>query len=90
MKKSIIAAVLLSAGLAFSAFAGPVNVNKADASTIAKALNGIGLVKAQAIVKYREAHGPFKSLSDLEKVKGIGDKTVQENKDDILFTDPKK
>ncbi|HET7587709.1 MAG TPA: ComEA family DNA-binding protein [Gammaproteobacteria bacterium] len=90
MKKAIIAAILMSAGLAFSAFAGPVNVNTADAATIANELTGIGTAKAEAIVAYREAHGPFKSLEDLEAVKGIGEKTIADNKDNILFTDAEK
>lgn len=90
MKKSFLAAILLSAGIAFSAFAGTVNVNTADAATIAKELTGIGTAKAEAIVAYRKAHGPFKSLDELEAVKGIGEKTIADNKDDILFTDAKK
>ena len=38
---------------AFNVFAAPVNVNTADAKTISDALSGIGLKKAEAIVKYR-------------------------------------
>ncbi|HET7370107.1 MAG TPA: helix-hairpin-helix domain-containing protein [Gammaproteobacteria bacterium] len=90
MKKSIIAAIVLSAGMAFSAIAGTVNVNTADAATIAKELNGVGAAKAEAIVAYRKAHGPFKSLDDLQAVKGIGEKTIADNKDNILFTEAKK
>ena len=45
-------------GLALTlALAGPVNVNSADAETLAKELNGVGLSKAQAIVEYREKFG---------------------------------
>ncbi|HET6724532.1 MAG TPA: helix-hairpin-helix domain-containing protein [Gammaproteobacteria bacterium] len=90
MKKLIIASILLSTGLAFGAYAGTVNVNTANAKTIAKELTGVGIAKAKAIVAYRKAHGPFKSLADLKAVKGIGDKTVDENKKNILFTDAKK
>lgn len=64
--------------------AGPVNVNTADADTIAAALNGIGPAKAQAIIEYREKHGPFKTPEDLSLVKGIGDRTVEINLTDIL------
>ena len=42
-----------------------------------------GLTKAQAIVEYREKHGPFKSAEDLSLVKGIGDRTVELNRDNI-------
>ncbi|MGR9107640.1 MAG: ComEA family DNA-binding protein [Gammaproteobacteria bacterium] len=65
-------------------FAEPVNVNTASAEDIAKALNGIGLVKAEAIIKDRDANGPFKSADDLKRVKGIGDATVNSNKELIL------
>ena len=70
-------------------FAAPVNVNTADAQAIADALQGVGLSKAKAIVEYREKHGPFKSADDLSLVKGIGDRTVEINRGDIL-TAPKK
>ena len=69
----------------FNVFAIPVNINQADAKTIAKSLNGVGIKKAEAIVKYREENGPFKSTDELAKVKGIGDKTVLKNKTDILY-----
>ena len=69
--------------------AGPVNVNTADAETIAKELNGVGLAKARAIVEYREKFGPFKSADELSLVKGIGERTVDRNRADIL-TKPDK
>jgi competence protein ComEA len=65
------------------AWAGPVDINKADAATIAKELNGIGLSKAQAIVTFREKNGAFKSADDLRKVKGIGAKTLERNRANI-------
>ena len=66
------------------ALAGPVNVNTADAETIAAELQGVGLTKAQAIVEYRETHGPFESPDDLSLVRGIGERTVEINRGDIL------
>lgn len=53
-----------------------VNINTATAQELAS-LNGIGPAKAQAIVEYREKNGPFKSVNDLAKVKGLGAKTVE-------------
>ena len=53
----------------------PVNINQADVSALTT-LKGIGPKKAEAIVAYRTAHGPFKAVSDLAKVKGIGLKSV--------------
>jgi competence protein ComEA len=72
------------------AFAGPVDINTADAETISNELNGIGLAKARAIVEYREKYGPFKSPDDLSLVKGIGDRTVELNRANILVAKPKK
>lgn len=70
--------------------AGPVNINKADAETIAAELKGVGLSKAKAIVEYRRKHGPFRSPDDLSLVKGIGDRTVELNRADIKVSDPDK
>lgn len=78
---SIAAMVLLAVSTA--AYAGPVNINTADAETISTELNGIGLAKAKAIIEYREKHGPFKNADDLSLVKGIGERTVEKNKADI-------
>ncbi|MGB5345874.1 MAG: helix-hairpin-helix domain-containing protein [Woeseia sp.] len=75
-------AVLL---LPMLALAGPVNVNSANAESISSELKGVGLKKAQAIVEYRKVHGPFKSVDDLALVKGIGARTVEINRQNILL-----
>jgi competence protein ComEA len=67
------------------AWAGPIDINTADAATIAKELKGIGLSRAQAIVDYREKNGAFKSIDDLRKIKGVGDKTLELNRPNIRF-----
>jgi competence protein ComEA len=67
-----------------AAFAGPVNVNTADAETISAELQGVGISKAIAIVEYRQANGPFKSADELVQVKGIGERTVDINRKHIL------
>lgn len=59
-----------------------VNINTADLNQL-QTLNGIGEVKAQAIIDYREAHGAFRSVDELTNVKGIGDKTLEKNRDRI-------
>ncbi len=64
-------------------WSGPVNVNSADAATIARELKGIGLSKAEAIVQYRQKHGPFRSADELAQVRGIGRKTIEHNRADI-------
>jgi competence protein ComEA len=70
--------------LAGSALAGPVDVNTADAATLSAELQGIGMSKAVAIVEYRETHGPFKSPDDLILVQGIGERTIELNRNNIL------
>jgi competence protein ComEA len=56
-----------------------VNVNQADAATIANTLVGVGYSRAMAIVEYREKHGPFYSAEELAAVKGVGQSTVEKN-----------
>ena len=61
----------------------PVNINTADAATLAQSLDGVGMAKAQAIVAWREAHGGFESADQLTEVKGIGASLVDRNRDAI-------
>lgn len=84
--RSMLAALALCVALAAPAFAGsPVDINRADAQTLADALDGVGLAKAKTIVDYRQAHGPFKSADQLTEVKGIGARTVERNRANILL-----
>ena len=62
----------------------PVNINKADVKTLTT-LKGIGKDRAEKIVEYREKNGPFQKPEDLIKVKGIGKKIFDQNKDFILI-----
>ncbi len=93
MKTGVLRSVRMACGfllLAFCmtpAFAGPVNINTADAATIAKELVGVGDKTAAAIVAYRDEHGPFDSIDDLRMVKGVGDKILEKNKDNILLSE---
>ena len=80
--RSIIQALIASL-LPVAAWAGPVNVNTADAGTLARELDGIGPVKAQAIVEYRQKNGPFRAADDLLKVQGIGQRVLDQNRANI-------
>ena len=87
MKQLLWALLLVS----FNIFAAPVDINKASAQEMSESLKGVGLKKADAIVAYRKANGPFASIDDLANVKGIGEKTIAKNKDNLqLNTKAKK
>ena len=75
--RAIIASLFFPAA---AVWAGPVNVNTADAATIARELDGIGPAKAQAIVEYRQKNGAFRTADDLLKVDGIGQKVLEQNR----------
>ena len=61
-----------------------ININTADLEQL-KEITGIGNIKAQSIIDYREANGGFKSLEELKNVDGIGDKTFEKIKDQITL-----
>jgi competence protein ComEA len=75
--------VLIVSLLPALVWAGPVDINTADAATIARELQGIGLSRAQAIVAYREKNGAFRSADELRKIKGIGAKVLERNRANI-------
>jgi competence protein ComEA len=58
-----------------------VNINTTDIET----LKGIGPKKAKAIIAYRNEHGPFKSIDDLVKIKGISKRIVDQNRNKITI-----
>ena len=66
-----------------------VDINTANAQTLARVLKGIGPKKAAAIVVFRKKNGPFKAISDLDKVRGIGKKIIEKNKGKIILSKPK-
>ncbi|WP_108947044.1 ComEA family DNA-binding protein [Shewanella halifaxensis] len=95
MYKLILSVLVLSSLLVFSVEAAPkvandiakqessqiqlVKINSGTVNELA-ALNGVGETKAQAIVEYRKANGNFKSIEQLNEVKGIGDKLIEKNR----------
>jgi competence protein ComEA len=62
-----------------------VSINTASADELAKAMNGVGLKKAQAIVSYREEYGPFKTIDDLRQVPGMGGALVERNLSHLML-----
>jgi competence protein ComEA len=65
--------------------AGSVNINTADARALAAAMQGVGPQKAEAIVAYRDANGPFRSVEQLLQVQGIGAATLEANRGRITL-----
>ena len=66
-----------------------VDLNYASAEQLASTLVGVGAAKAQAIVRYSDEVGPFRSVEELEEVKGIGPSIVKRNKARISVSRPK-
>ena len=62
------------------AAATTVNINDADAETLAAVLVGVGESRAEDIVRYREQFGPFTTVEQLAEVKGIGTSTLDKNR----------
>ncbi len=83
MFKSIITSTALL--FASHAFAGPVNINTADAETLAAELNGVGPIVAARIIELRTAKGTFTDASELQEVRGIGERTLAKNAEFILL-----
>jgi len=80
--------LLLGILLCVNAYAGPVDINAADAGTLANVIDGIGEKKAGSIVQYRETNGPFASVDDLVNVKGIGMKIIERNRANLKVAKP--
>ncbi len=92
MIKKTIAALLVTLALTGLAMAEEmsVNVNTATAEQLAEALTGIGEAKAEAIVDYREEHGPFQHADELVNVRGIGLATLDRNRERIEVEEPSR
>ncbi len=75
--------VFVLTGFGFTADVPKININTASAEELTQ-LKRVGPKYAEKIVAFREANGPFKSKEDLVSVPGIGQKTVEVNKDLIV------
>jgi len=80
MKKLLLAFItfVISTSIAIAA----VNLNTATKDDLDK-VKGIGPVKAQSIIDYRKKNGPFKSVDELENVKGFGSKSVNKVRSEL-------
>ena len=76
--------LLVSASLAFADEAPIININTADREALAQ-LNGIGEKKAEAIIAWRDKNGTFVSLDQLTEVDGVGDATIEKNREAMVL-----
>ena len=77
MRFSSLMLMLVLALFSTVTFSQAIDINTASAEELAKGVQGLGPTKAAAIVKYREANGPFQSVNDLTKVTGIKEKALE-------------
>jgi competence protein ComEA len=88
-KQKIIIILLVSLAVIFAGASGAmamekININKAPVEKLMQ-LDRVGAKYAKRIVEYRQTVGPFKKPEDIMKVKGIGQKTWDANKDRIAI-----
>jgi len=84
-RKTLLALLVVIPLLSFAGEA--ININTADKASL-MSIKGVGEKRAEAIIAWREQHGPFKSVDDLASVSGIGPAIVEANRDN-LTTGPK-
>lgn len=82
--RGLLVAGLLALGTMPALAMEKIDINTADVATLDRVLVNIGPAKAEAIVAYRTANGPFRSVEQLALVKGIGLKTIEKNRDRIV------
>lgn len=85
----LISSFLCSLALLFSVVASaepaaPININTANVESLAQ-LDGVGEKKAQAILAWRDANGEFVSVDQLAEVRGIGEATIEANREKITL-----
>ncbi|MCF8093609.1 MAG: helix-hairpin-helix domain-containing protein [Desulfotignum sp.] len=85
LKVALIGLLVLGFLVPAASGAGKVNINTADKEQLVT-LKFIGDVLAQKIIEYRKDH-PFQTPEDIMKVKGVGERTFEENKDRIIIKD---
>ena len=88
MKKLLLVLATLAA-FSFSPAWAAVDINTATVAQL-ESVNGIGPKKAEAIVEYRKKNGPFKSVDDLDKVKGLGKASIDKMRSELTVGKAKK
>jgi competence protein ComEA len=88
LRKFLLLFAMLAAPCLVAA-AEPVNINTADKETL-MTVKGVGERRAEAIIAWREQHGPFKSVDDLAQVQGIGRQIIEDNRETLTTGEKKK
>lgn len=88
MLRQLIVSIALMFASAVAFAGGAVNVNTASAEMLAEQLDGVGAARAQAIVDYRSENGDFPSVASLVNVSGIGEATLESNRDRLTVGTP--
>ena len=83
MKKWMLGMLVLAGLIGLPVFAA-ININTATQSEL-EAVRGLGPVKAKAIIDYREANGGFKTLADLDNVRGFGKASIEKLKGELTI-----
>lgn len=97
MKASLIAIALMLCAVSIPSFASgepsqaaippensnKIHLNKANVEELVHCVTGIGKKRAEAIVNYRNAHGPFKNVAELGEVKGIGKQFIKSHLNEL-------
>ncbi|MDX9741457.1 MAG: ComEA family DNA-binding protein [Gammaproteobacteria bacterium] len=78
----LFAALVLGGVAVLATAADRIDINRADAAALAQ-LHGVGAARAEAIVAERESNGPFRSIEDLVRVKGLGQAVIERNRDRV-------
>lgn len=85
LRQVILAVLFVLPGIAFGT--GVIDINSADKPTLMQ-IQGVGESRAEAIINYREQYGPFMSVDELTEVQGIGQKTLDDNRDRLTAGNP--
>lgn len=86
--KKVIGGLLLIAGFMAFPVSAVVNINTATQSEL-EAVKGLGSAKAKAIIAYRESNGGYKSLDDLDNVKGFGKASIDKLRNELSVASEK-
>lgn len=81
--KAALSGALMALAFSGAALAAKVNINTASAEELASGISGVGPAIAERIIAWREQNGPFESVDQIVEVSGIGEKTLENNRENL-------